>query len=353
VGLQLGDSLIDAPSFVLGKVETMYDVNQDLGGFWVSAASVFRGCCTAQFGGALLRSLRHNAQRPAYNPGMALIALIKKLFRALSRVIPRCGMASQAVAFNMFLAFFAVLLTALSLMKNSLKGEGGQDLAVRISAILPPGSWQLMSAYMLRQEVNAWYLALIGWVGTLLVGSQVMKLIIKGIELIYGDHGTLSFLGRQLRGLLLFSVTIVVWLVAVALSVFGRPIRHWITPRFDASPLIRSLWYVSLPVLGMVLAILVLALIYRLARPGTTTWRSALPGAAVATILWWGVNLLFGIYVRKMNYGLVFGGLAAAIGLMAWMELSAMIVFLGAAWNAESATGHGISPLPQNHPRMT
>jgi len=28
---------------------------------------------------------------------------------------------------------------------------------------------------------------------------------------------------------------------------------------------------------------------------------------------------------------------AAAIGLMVWMEFSAMIVFLGAAWNAESA----------------
>jgi uncharacterized BrkB/YihY/UPF0761 family membrane protein len=50
--------------------------------------------------------------------------------------------------------------------------------------------------------------------------------------------------------------------------------------------------------------------------------------------------LLFGFYVRKTNYGLVFGGLAAAIGLMAWMELSAMIVFLGAAWNAENAPPH-------------
>jgi uncharacterized BrkB/YihY/UPF0761 family membrane protein len=58
--------------------------------------------------------------------------------------------------------------------------------------------------------------------------------------------------------------------------------------------------------------------------------------------------LLFGIYLRKMNYGLVFGGLAAAIGLMAWMELSAMIVFLGAAWNAESvALPQGISPSPK------
>jgi membrane protein len=264
-------------------------------------------------------------------------SLVKKLFRTLARVIPQCGMVSQAVAFNMFLAFFAVLLTALSLMKSSLEGEGGQEVAMRISAILPPGGWPLISAYMLRQEVNAWYLALIGWVGTLLVGSQVIKLIIKGIDIIYGDHGTDSFLGRQLRGLLLFSITIVAWLVAVALSVFGRSLRQWIIPGFEKSQLIRGLWYVILPVLAMILAMLVLALIYRLARPGTTTWSSVLPGAAAATILWWGVNLLFGIYVRKMKYGFVFGGLAAAIGLMVWMELSAMIVFIGAAWNAESA----------------
>jgi membrane protein len=186
--------------------------------------------------------------------------------------------------------------------------------------------------------VNAWYLALIGWVGTLLVGSQVIKLIIKGIELIYGDRGTHSFLGRQLRGLVLFCMTIVAWLLAVTLSVFGRSVREWITPGFDKSPLIRGLWYVILHVLAMLLAMLVLALIYRFARLGTTTWSSVLPGAAAAAILWCGVNLLFGIYVRKMKYGIVFGGLAAAIGLMVWMELSAMIVFLGAAWNAQSAT---------------
>jgi membrane protein len=268
---------------------------------------------------------------------MALPALAKKLFRTLARVIPQCGMVSQAVAFNMFLAFFAVLVIVLSFMKTSLERQGGQEVAMRISAILPPGSWQLLSGYMLRQEVNAWYLALIGWVGTFLVGSQVIKLVIKGIELIYGDHDTHSFLGRQLRGLLLFCVTSVAWLVAVALSVFGRPVRQWITPGFGKSPLIRGLWYAMLSVLAMILAMLVLALIYRVARPGATTWKAILPGAAASTILWWGVNLLFGVYVRKMKYGLVFGGLGAAIGLMVWMELSAMIVFLGAAWNAEGA----------------
>jgi membrane protein len=255
-------------------------------------------------------------------------SLAKKLFRTLARVIPQCGMVSQAVAFNMFLAFFPSLLVALGLMSRSLTGKNGQELAVRLSAILPPGGWQLISDFLLRREVNAWNWVLLGWVGTLLVGSQVMKLIMEGIHLIYGDHERYSFLGRQLRGLLLFCVSIVAWLVAVALSVFGQPLRRWMIRGLGGSPLVGGFWSVMLPILAMALAMLVLTLIYRVARRRSTTWRSVLPGAAAATILWWGVNLLFGVYVRKMHYGPIYGGLAAVFGLMVWMEFSAMIVFL-------------------------
>jgi membrane protein len=249
-------------------------------------------------------------------------------------------MVSQAVAFNMFLAFFPILLMALGLMSHSLRGKSGQDVVLRLSAILPPGSGPLVSEFLVRREVNPWIWVLLGWVGTLLVGSQVMKLIMEGIHLIYGDRERPSFLGRQLRALLLFCVSIVAWLLAVALSVFGKPLRQWMTRGFGQSPLARGFWTVMLPVLAMVLAMLVLALIYRVARPSATTWSSVLPGAAAATVLWWGVNLLLGIYVRQMQYGPVYGGVAGAIGLMVWMEFSAMLVFLGAAWNAESAALH-------------
>lgn len=270
-------------------------------------------------------------------PAMAPIPLAKKLFRVFARVIPQCGMVSQAVAFNMFLAFFSILLAALGLLSSSLRGGGGQDFAVHLSAILPPGSWQLASDYLLRRDVNAWEWVVLGWVGTLLVGSQVMKLLMEGIHLIYGDHDRYSFLGRQLRGLLLFCAMLVVWLAAVALSVFGRPMRQSISHVLGRSPLVRGFWSVMLPTLAMILAMVVLSLIYRVARSGTTTWSSVLPGAVLATILWWIANLLFGVYVRAMHYGVFYGGLAAAIGLMVWMEFSALIAFLGAAWNAESA----------------
>ena len=87
----------------------------------------------------------------------------------------------------------------------------------------------------------------------------------------------------------------------------------------------------------MLLAMLALTVIYRVARPQEDSMCNVLPGAMVATLLWWLVDVLFGVYVRRVPYGVVYGGLAAVIGLIIWMQLSAVIVFLGAAWNAELA----------------
>jgi hypothetical protein len=128
-----------------------------------------------------------------------------------------------------FPAFFPILLIALGLVSSSLRAERGQKLAVRLSEILPPGG-----------EVDAWQWVLLGWLGTLLVGSLVMKLIMQGIQLIYGDHERHSFLGRQLRGLILFAVSVVAWLVAIALSVFGGPVRQWMIRGFGKSPMVRG-----------------------------------------------------------------------------------------------------------------
>src|SRR5579859_1701567 len=210
---------------------------------------------------------------------MALDGFAKKLIRTVARVIPQCGMVSQAVAFNMFLVFFPSLLFALGLMSRFLRGRNGQDLAVRLTTILPPGSWQLISDFVLRRGVNPWTWVVVGWVGSLLVGLQVMKLIMEGIRLIYGEDERQSFLGRQLYGLLLFSVSIVAWVAAVALSVFGRPLRQWMIREFGTSQLVRGFLTVILPQLAMILAMLVLALIYRLALRHSTTWCSILPGA--------------------------------------------------------------------------
>jgi membrane protein len=130
-------------------------------------------------------------------------------------------------------------------------------------------------------------------------------------------------------------VTIAPLLAAAILGVLGRPLRHWLTSELGKHHPLQGWWTFFFPAAAIVLAMLALTVIYYVARPGEESLRDVLPGAMVATSLWWLVNVLFGFYVRRVPYSIVYGGLAAVIGLMVWMQLSAAIVFLGAAWNAE------------------
>jgi hypothetical protein len=62
------------------------------------------------------------------------------------------------------------------LVSGFVGGQSGQEPAASLAEILPPSSGQLVSEFLSRHEVNAFRLVLLGWGGTLLVGSQAMKL---------------------------------------------------------------------------------------------------------------------------------------------------------------------------------
>src|SRR5215475_8206018 len=263
-----------------------------------------------------------------------------QLWSAFGRVFPLCGTTSQAIAFNVFLAFFPTLLLGVAFASSWLGSRTALLDAIRdFTQFLPPGSQGIVIDFLGRRGPDVWKLALLGWFGCLLGGTQVMKLLMDGIHLIYDEEHRLGFLHRQFRGLLLLLITITPILVAGFLGVFGRPLRHWAGRFIGEHALIKGLWLVFFPLVAMLLAMAALTVIYWVARPREESLRHVLPGAALATLLWWMVNALFGFYVRRVPYNVVYGGLAAVIGLLIWMQISAVIVFLGAAWNAEADAG--------------
>jgi membrane protein len=269
---------------------------------------------------------------------LAATSLFRTSYRMFRRVFPRCSMISQAIAFNLFLAFFPTLLIAVGLATSRIGGRTSLlDLITDLTQFLPPGSQGIVSEFLVKRGPGAWKILLVGWTGTLLAGSQVMKLLMAGINIIYGDQDKVGFLHRQFRGLVLLLVTIAPLLAAAILGVFGRPLRRWIALELGNHKPVLGWWSFFFPAAAMVLAMLALTVIYRVARPREDSLGNVLPGAMVATLLWWVVDVLFGFYVRRVPYSIVYGGLAAVIGLMIWMQLSAVIIFLGAAWNAELA----------------
>jgi len=278
---------------------------------------------------------------------VSVASIAKRGYSMFMRVFPRCSMISQAIAFNLFLAFFPTLLIAVTVATTRIGAKTSLlELVQDFTEFLPPGSQAIVSEFLVNHGPEAWKVALLGWSGTLLAGSQVMKLVMEGIHIIYGDEEKPGFLHRQFRGLLLLLITIAPLLGAAVLGVLGKPLRRWITHEVGKHSILQGWWTVFFPLAAMVLAMLSLTVIYRVARPKEDSLRNVLPGAAVATVLWWVADVVFGAYVRRVPYSVVYGGLAAVIGLIIWMELSAVIIFLGAAWNAELAASR---KLEQRH----
>src|SRR5690349_24148125 len=106
--------------------------------------------------------------------------IAKRGYSLVSRVFPRCSMISQAIAFNLFLAFFPALLIAVALATTRIGGRTSLfDLIADLTQFLPPGSQAIVSEFLVKRGTEAWKVAAVGWTGTLLAGSQVMKLVMQ------------------------------------------------------------------------------------------------------------------------------------------------------------------------------
>jgi membrane protein len=240
--------------------------------------------------------------------------------------------------FNMFLAVFPMLLLVVGVAETSTRLRGGfMAMVGHLGPALPPGARQLLAELLGRRAAGAWEWISLGLTGTLLAGTQMMRLMIEGFQIVHGERWKPDFWSRNFRALLLLSATIAPALLTSSLIVFGKQMRDWMILRSGMPLLVRGVWSGVYIAAALVMAMLVLAVIYRVGNPGTRSWHAVVPGAAVATLLWWPVSSALGLYVRNVPYRAVYGGLAVAIGFMLWMQLTATIVLIGAAYNAEIA----------------
>src|SRR5260370_27349663 len=114
---------------------------------------------------------------------IASAALSKRALRMFGRVFPRCSMIAQAIAFNLFLAFFPTLLIAVGLSTSPIGGRTALfDLISDLTSLLPPGSQQIVSEFLVNRGPQAWKWALVGLAGTLLAGTPVLTVLIGGVH---------------------------------------------------------------------------------------------------------------------------------------------------------------------------
>ena len=168
----------------------------------------------------------------------------------------------------------------------------------------------------------------------LYAGSKGIKSLIILINLAFHITQERSFVQSTIRAVGLTFAAVIVLIIAVSsIAIIPLGAAYFPFPQIAKTIALWSRW----PILTSIIFLSFLGL-YRLApNRDAVALKKLIPGAALATVLWIILSILFSIYVQNFNnYSAEFGALSAAVVIMLWLYYSAFIVALGAIFNSET-----------------
>src|SRR5829696_9233335 len=165
--------------------------------------------------------------------------------------------------------------------------------------------------------------------------SAVARTLTEAFNVAYQVAETRRWWRQLVLSLAFGPVLALVVIVSVTLMLVGPQLVGSIAALVDLDELFVRLWgWLRFPVALLLLAV-VLSVVYRFGPNAGQRFRSVVPGAALCVVLWAISSVVFSFYLATFaNYGLTYGSLGAAVGLLFYLYLCASVVLFGAELNA-------------------
>jgi len=270
--------------------------------------------------------------------GPAMLRFLRLLRLAFWRAFQHDAFSiAKASAYSAILTFFPALLVVGSVLATWRKGAPYmREISYALSRILPAGSNAAMN-FMRGAAQRPVSLLITASLLTLWTASGVMISWMEGFRRCYELPKIWGLVKERLISFLLVIFALVPMTFATLLVALGSKVETNIlfyTAR-EYSLYILVMWGAIRWLIATLTSIAVIALIYHNAVPRTQPWHSVIPGATLATAMWFSATLLFGFYLRHYaDYSIIYGSLGAAIALLVWMYMVSLVVLVGAEFNA-------------------
>ena len=276
---------------------------------------------------------------PQHNTlGAVILRFLRLLRLAFWRAFQHDAFAiAKASAYSSILTFFPALLVVGSLLANSRKTAAYlREITYAVDRMLPIGSSAAVS-FLKGTSPRSVGLLITASLITLWTASGVMISWMEGFRRCYELPKIWGLVKERLIAFALVilagtPLTFATILVASG-SRIERNILFHLNQEFGLYVLL--MWTAFRWLIATLTSIAVIALIYHNAVPRTQPWHSVLPGATLATVMWFLSTALFGWYLQNYaDYSIIYGSLGAAIALLVWMYLISLVILVGAEFNA-------------------
>ncbi|HEX4016023.1 MAG TPA: YihY/virulence factor BrkB family protein [Frankiaceae bacterium] len=174
----------------------------------------------------------------------------------------------------------------------------------------------------------------IGFIASLWGGSSAMATYVNTITIAYGERHERGAVKSRLLALRLYLLQVLSAVILLPALVLGPTALDRLLAKHTTPWVHHAVTLIYWPIAG-VLTLIILATLYHLSVPHRRRWRSALPGAVFALIIWylgsWGLRT----YVKFLfSRTIAYGALAAPVAVLLFLYVTALAVLLGAELNA-------------------
>jgi membrane protein len=250
---------------------------------------------------------------------------------------------AKGAAYSSILSFFPVLTSAATIFVQTKTEFVAKAISHFLSQVVPPGSEiEVTRAFKAAgQRSNA--LLVIASLVSIWAASSVIKSLMQGFNAAYRVPRSRSFWKETGLAVGMVFMAAVPLVGASALLLLGKQVDALVLGWMRVDPSLNPLsgiWeFISQAIryaISLSAVITITGTMYYFGPYRGQRWKTVWPGAFLATLLWFGVTLGFGWYVRHMaHYNVMYGSLGTGIALLVWMYIVALVAMLGCEFNAE------------------
>jgi membrane protein len=285
------------------------------------------------------QSLRLLARSRPSSLAPLIVRFLQLLGRAVWRAFQHDAFAiAKASAYSSILTFFPTLLVVGSVLGNGSKSMRAysREISYALERILPAG-FSTVQAYLRGNSGRSVGLLFTTSLLTLWLASGVMVSWMDGFRRCYELPKIWGLVKERFIAFALVILAGIPLAFSTILVAFGSEIETTILLNInhDIGYYVLLMWKVVRWLIAILTSVAVISLIYHNAVPRTQPWHSVLPGATLATLMWFIVTTLFGWYLQNYaDYSIIYGSLGVAIALLVWMYMISLVILIGAEFNA-------------------
>ena len=247
---------------------------------------------------------------------------------------------AAAVAFNVFLALFPMILFLFTLIPYLPLQGVTTNLLEALQEILPPGTYESVANTIKEiMSIEHGGLMSIGLLLAFYFSTSAVSSFFRGFNMGDKEFGQVSFIKEQLYSILVMIMFVALLLLSIVLMTMGQRLLSvfFVKIHFYNDFVIFLInllrWLIAIFVL-----IVAMSLLYHFGDPRSKKFKLFTPGTLLFTGLFIVGTLLFNFYISNIStYNVLYGSIGGLIIFVMWIYFNCILILVGYELNKSIA----------------